>query len=824
MHYSLRTAFTLLGLPYTPAAARAAVAALAGRSLEIDATVETLAEDLVVVGFVQSVAPHPGADRLRVAQVDTGAHGIRQIVCGAANLRAQVHVPVSLPGAVLPGGLTISAGKIRDVESNGMICSADELALPHPGAVDGIILLDDLHPSIHFANYVGQPLSAALPFWQDTVIEVGNTSLSTRPDLMGHRGFARELQAVMLAAGLPAGVLSASADEQHPLAANSTLPLQVRTPGDRECRSYLAARINGVGSITLTDEQAAFAALLGIGMGAHPLVTLSNIAFARSGQPLHFFDAALVRGGITVRMAAAGESFTDLMGVEHALDERDIVIADEAGVLALAGVMGGQRAAVSAATQDIIIESASFDAVSVRATSWRHGLRSDAASAFEKTLASELAMRGLREALSVLRISPQDIVAYADFLQPSPIVTVRYRPHRAELLSGLSLPASAQKTTLLSLGITVEEQADGSFLLTPPAERATKDLTEEVDFAEEIIRLHGLQAVQPQPMVGTMLPPYANAQRTAERRAKAALAAAGATEAMLYSFINEDLAKSCLLDVADMPAVENPLSSEYTHLRSSLLPRLLQHGIATLRHDAFVSSFEIGRVFRLQQGSAWDDAADKPYEDTQLGILAIDTLKAATPQQLYARGQALLAAALRAAVLPAVDYLPAGHPAARGAVLPAYFHPAGAAVLLCRGSVVGFAGALHPAVAATLPAGHSAVFFQLSLPALLAAAPAAAVQARTLPAFPAVVRDISVAYPYSLHGHSITKILAKLPHAESVEAVSTWEDAALQAASQRSATFRITFRSSSGTLGQAEVDAAMATLPAKLEKEGASVR
>ncbi|RYD34189.1 MAG: phenylalanine--tRNA ligase subunit beta [Verrucomicrobiaceae bacterium] len=340
--------------------------------------------DRLVVGRVISFVPHPNADRLRLCQVDDGSGTPRQIVCGAKNFVEGDKVPVALPGAVLPGGFEIKESPLRGVLSQGMLCAGREIGFSDDA--DGLMILPADAP-------VGTPIHDYLEV--DTIIEVEVTP--NRPDWLSHLGMARELAAL---AQLPLkGRLDYSAVTVPTAPAGSAVRLE-DTAG---CPFYTARRIQGV----KVGPSPAWLVRKLESIGLRPInniVDITNYVLMEMGQPLHAFDLAKLQGGITVRGAAAGESFTALDGKTYTLTPADLVIADEAHAAALAGVMGGENSGVTETTTDILLESAWFQPNRVRHTSRRLGLISDSSYRFERGTdpaqvagASELAVRLILE-------------------------------------------------------------------------------------------------------------------------------------------------------------------------------------------------------------------------------------------------------------------------------------------------------------------------------------------------------------------------------------------------------------------------------------------
>src|SRR5262249_21982907 len=301
--------------------------------------------DNVVVARIESFAPHPNADRLSICRVSDGTSLIRQIVCGARNFQAGDKVPLALPGAVLPNGAKISATKLRGVESEGMLCSAKELNLAEDSA--GLLILPP-------ETSVGVPLAQVFP--PDTILEIEVTP--NRPDLLSHFGMARELAALL---ALPAPELPVIRTKSHRLREDVKI---VRVDAPDGCPYYSARMIRGVRVGSSPSWLKRHLESVGI-RSINNVVDVTNYVLMEMGQPLHAFDNAKVKTGIVVRRAVPQEKLVALDGREYRLEPEDLVIAEGAKALAIAGVMGGEESGVTATTRDLLLEAAYFEPVGV---------------------------------------------------------------------------------------------------------------------------------------------------------------------------------------------------------------------------------------------------------------------------------------------------------------------------------------------------------------------------------------------------------------------------------------------------------------------------
>jgi phenylalanyl-tRNA synthetase beta chain len=573
----------------------------------------------VVVGELLEVRPHPSADTLSLTSVVVGDGGQPlSIVCGATNIRAGQRVPVAVPGATLPGGRTIAVSRIMGEESQGMLCSGDELGLT-PDA-DGILILDG-------DTSVGQPLEQVVG---DTVLDLDVKP--NRGDALSIIGVAREV------AGLTGGRLRWP-EIRVPEEGDATADhVSVEVEDERLCSRFVARYVDGItiGESPLDIQLRLMAA------GMRPVsnvVDASNYVMLEMGKPIHTFDAAAVEGGrIVVRTARAGERLETLDHVARELTPDTLLIADPRGPIGIAGVMGGASSEVSESTTAAIIESAVFDALSIRRTAQRYALRSEASSRFEKGQERRLALLGADRTAQLIAAwaGGRPAVGVVD-TNPQPEATrrVMYRPARINRLLGSSLSAARMQELLARVEVAGEpanesdrvvviEGADGLALeqgaasdeqqvaLVPPHRR---DIVIEADVAEEVARLYGYMEIEPR-LPDTPMPDYRREPSAFVDRLRDMLAGRGLAEVLANVLIGPiDHARLGLAEGdAGTIRVVNPIATDHSEMRRSLLPGLLRVlvGNERQRRDD-VAVFEIGAVHEAVDG--------RPVQRDQLGIL-----------------------------------------------------------------------------------------------------------------------------------------------------------------------------------------------------------
>lgn len=763
---------------------------LAGVEVEGVETRGVAIEKVVVAQILES-AQHPNADRLSVCKVDDGSGAPpRQIVCGAKNYSVGDKVPLAQPGAVLPGDFKIKVGKLRGVESEGMLCSAKELGIAEDAA--GLLILPP-------ESRVGAPISELYP--GDTILDVEITP--NRADLLSYSGLAREVAALTGQTLNVAPEPAESAGAVSSGAENSPLPaIEISAP--EKCLFYSAREISG---ITVAPSPAwLHAKLEASGIRAiNNIVDITNLVMLETGQPLHAFDADRLRGGIRVRAAREGEEFLALDGRAYKLTPDDLLIADSERGIAIAGVMGGEESGVTAATKNVILESACFQASGIRRTSRRLGLMSDASYRFERGIDPAAAPAASQRAAElILSVAGGEVKTAPQTAGEIPRVE-RSIPLRAErCASVLGAEISPDKIDKILTGFGLEKSgADGWRV---PSFRP--DLAREIDLIEEVARVFGIENIP-----GCARGPFAPATpgdhaHDRDMRLRRALAAHGFYEARTLTLISENAAASRAIfhEPADIRRVRNPLTSDHAVLRPSLVPGLL----ATLENNVRAGTrdaqlFELGRVFRAD--------SDGCEERSHLCLLMTG---AAHPRSWReAKPRALDFFDLKGAL----ESLGLGDLEVRAAAS----HPAVAlcAELFLGGVRIGAAGQLWPAAARALGVGAPVLVAELDL-SILAAEPARKT-AQPIPRYPAVTRDMAMLAPASVTHGQVRRVLENAGESllARVELFDLFTDATggKLAPGEKSMAYSLTYRSEERTLLADEVHAAHSRLKERLKAE-----
>ena len=667
------------------------VAQLTMAGLEVDG-VEAVAGSFegVVVGEIVSVEPHPDADKLRVCQVAGDPQGVRQVVCGAPNARAGIKVPFALVGAQLPGDFKIKKAKLRGIESFGMLCAQTELEAGEDD--DGLWELPVDAP-------VGQDLQTYLQL-QDSIIEVDLTP--NRSDCLSIKGLARE------AAVLNRCAVTAPAIKPAPVTATDTFPVTLSAP--EACSRYVGRVIRNIDvtrpSPLWLQEKLRRSGLRSI----DAVVDVTNYVLLELGQPMHAFDLAQLNGGINVRMAKEGEQLVLLDGQELSLKPDTLVIADAKRPLALAGIMGGEGSGVSGATQNIFLESAFFNPLTVAGRARNYGLHTDSSHRFERGVDYQLQVEAMERATALLleivggEAGPLTEVKDEEHLPQVPRVCLRRE--RIVSLLGLDIPGEEVEAILQGLGLTLAEHNADAWVFEVPSYRF--DLTLEVDLLEELARIYGYNRLPKRSLAAPVAVPQQPEGELGLPALRRQLVARGFQEAVTYSFLEPELNRQ--FDPEHPPvALKNPISADMAAMRTSLLPGLvktLQHNLN--RQQERVRLFESGLRFVLRgdqleqepmlaglvygsrQPEGWANSHESvDFYDIKGDLEALLALTGADDEFRFEATE---------------------HPA---------LHPGQCAALYRGGRLAGYVGVVHPQLQQTLDIPRSVYVFEVAQWALL---------------------------------------------------------------------------------------------------------
>ncbi|HYZ80456.1 MAG TPA: phenylalanine--tRNA ligase subunit beta [Solirubrobacteraceae bacterium] len=737
-----------------------------------------------VVGKVLEAEQHPDADRLRVCQVDVGDGEPSQIVCGAPNVAAGQTVAVAKPGSVMHDGTKLKVAKLRGQPSNGMILAEDEVGIGLDHA--GIMVLDDTLPA-------GTPLDSVLPITTDVlVLEI----TPNRPDCLGIYGIAREVHAATGAPLAPAPWADDSAAVPGTLDA---VTITVERPD--LCPRFTARAFENV---TIGPSPRWLKARL-MAAGQRPIsnvVDITNYVMLLTGQPLHAFDLDRIAGHqLTVRTAGDGETMETLDGQTRTLDSEVVLIADADGPTSIAGVMGGARSEVADSTSRVLMEVANWDGANIHKTSLKLGLRSEASSRNEKGLQPEQAMQAQAIATRLMvelcgaTVLPGTIDIGGDGPPPK---TILLRDARVSGLLGVDVPRERSAAILNALEFTTASVPEGLEVTVPPFRRA--DVTREADLIEEVARLGALEDLPATlPSRHGAWGRLTDVQRL-RRRAADALTAQGLHEIVGWSF--EGPEQVSRLRIADRPAVEleNPMSSDQSRLRTTLLGSLLDVGQRNrARGAATLRLFEAGAVY--EPVPAHPDAL--PAEPYHVAALVSGPVRPPTWRDPAPRPADFFAA--KGVLAGLLDTIRAPWTLEAGADVEPFLHPGRAARIIVDGEAGGWIGEIHPQVAAGWDWSDAAAAFELDLDVVARHVRFATY--RDLTSFPEVREDLAVIVPDSVSADRVLEVAREAGGSllAGAEVFDVYRDEARIGAGNVSLALRLRFQAPDRTLTDEEV-------------------
>jgi phenylalanyl-tRNA synthetase beta chain len=758
--------------------------------------------DRLFVGEVVEVRPHPNADRLVLATVAYGQAAPQTVVTGAPNLRPGDRgqkVAFAVEGARLRDGYsaeprlrTLKRSRIRGVESAGMVCSEKELGLSDDHT--GILILDPDMP-------VGQPLQDVLG---ETVLEVELTPSMARANCI--LGLAREV------AALTGQTLRQPWPPADPLLAGrptaTTSYVTVRSADAQLCARYSAALIENVtiqASAPWMQRRLRLAGMRPI----NNIVDITNYCMLETGQPLHAFDydRLSLDGGIVVRRATAGERLRTLDDVERQLSPDTLLITDDSGPIALAGVMGGAATEVTAQTRRILLESANFDFVSIRRTSQRLRLLSEAAQRFGRGIDSELTLPALVRAGRLMEtfgggtVHPEIADTYP---QPPSAKTVTLRPVEVKRILGMDFSPDALVRILSALEFSCTTRTDGDAVLlevTVPSYRL--DVSIPADLIEEVARIHGYEEI-PVTLINDVLPPQRSQPLlTGLERTRDILVGCGLTEVISYPLTSLEMLNRARLagppaDPADYVRVANPISQDREFMRQSLLLSLFETLATNARYRKRMLLFEIGRVYFPRPEE------ELPHEQHRVALALTGTVLPASWQHRdqaallgFTHLKGIVETLARRLNVPDIRFTPTTHPS---------LAPGRAAALELAGEPLGIAGEVHPQLGERfdLPGEQPLAMLELNLDLLLAHRQPRRYQ--PILRFPAVLEDLSLVVDDDTPAQAVTDVIraAGGDLLRQVELFDLYQGGSIPPG-KKSLTYALTFQAADRSLTEDEV-------------------
>ncbi len=759
--------------------------------LEVD-SVEPVAGAFtgVVVAEIVACEQHPNADKLRVTQVSTGQETF-QVVCGAPNARVGIKVPFATVGAVLPGNFKIKKAKLRGVESCGMLCAEQELGISD--AADGLmeLALDAL---------VGEDIRDYLSL-DDKIIDVDLTP--NRGDCLSMAGLAREVSANFLA-----DVIEHPVAEVAPVI-NDTFKVFIDAPAG--CPRYVGRVIRNVdvtrpAPLWLTER------LRRSGIRSiDPVVDVTNYVMLELGQPMHGFDLDTLAGSIHVRMAKPAETLTLLDGQTVTLNDNTLVIADEHKALAIAGVMGGEGSGVSATTRNVFLESAFFDPITVAGKARSYGLHTDSSHRFERGVDHQLQKKAVERAtaliLDICGGEPGPVSEVASETHLPAQREVMLRSDKVTALLGMAIDNHHIEALLTRLGLDLNAQGEGCWLVSVPSWRF--DIAIEEDLVEELGRIYGYDNLPQNTPSALLKMQQVDEARVTESDIRRVLTARGYQEAICFSFYDPQLHRQ-FDPVREHVALSNPIASDLSVMRTSLLPGLVKTAQYNLnRQQSRVRLFETGLTFikeggQLKQESmlaalitgsrqpeSWLGKAEPvDFFDLKGDFAAVFALGQCADEFVFVKGE---------------------HPA---------MHPGQCARITRAGEVVGHMGALHPSLAKALDVPAALFLVELHLSAVIAGEVTAFT---SLSKYPEVRRDLALVVADSVTAGEVEHTIASVA-GELLRHVNTFDVYAGKGIGEgrKSLAMSLTLQHPSRTLRDDEVNELVDRVVSRLQQDFAA--
>ncbi len=777
---------------------------LAGRLTMATAEIEDIEEvnhhlKNIVTGKILTVQKHPDADKLTLVDVDIKDETLR-VVCGAPNHKEGDIVPVAKVGTKFSDDFVIKKSKIRGEESYGMLCSERELGFSDSHA--GIMILPE-------NTEIGIPLNKLFPEWIDTKLEIDNKSITHRPDLWSHMGFARE------AGALFGRVVKnpVNHDLEKTFGNEDNISISIENPEAAPRYSCLCIK-----NIKIAESPEWLKAMVS-SIGMRPInniVDITNYVMVELGEPLHAFDRKKLSGNeIKVRMGKNGELLTTLDDQKHELTDEDIVIADESGAIALAGVMGGGNSEIDDSTETIILEAANFNPVNIRKTAGRFNLRTEAAIRFEKSLSPELTKDALLRCYELIKEIIPEAEAVTPVIDAYPVkpqsIRISISSEKIRQQMGEDIPDSRIEQIISSLGFDIKK--DGSVLnIRVPHYRATKDISIPADIVEEVGRIYGYDNISPSSPFVPCMPPEGNPKRTFERKVKEILSFECAmTEVSAYSFVGEQTLEKLKINHDLELRLRNPLSKEQDRLRRNLIPNVMEMIALNQRYQESFSIYELGRVYLK------DDRKSKDLINEKFAIIGA-FYKKKPETALFYNAKAAVATLLEKTRIKKASFRTVASD------LPAYVHPGRAMEIIVNGDRAGLVYEIHPAIADDFDLNGKVAFFEIDFD-MLFLSDKKDYSFAELQKFPEVPFELSVLGDRNTYAGEICSIIlgADQKYIKTSDVISIYEGEQIPEG-KKSISVRTVFSAKDKTLESSEIEELQKKVISALNKKGYSLR
>ncbi|NLF27952.1 MAG: phenylalanine--tRNA ligase subunit beta [Clostridiales bacterium] len=746
--------------------------------------------DGVVVGNVLTCEEHPDSDHLHICTVDVGQEAPLQIVCGAPNVRAGQLVPVALEGATLPGG-KIGRGKLRGVESGGMICSGAELEIPeglypHVGEAGILVFREEVAPGTDVKEVFGLG---------DDIVDY--EILANRPDCLSIWGIARESAAV-----LDEHCVMPEIDVQEDGEGTFSDYATVEVKDTENCPRY-CARV--IADVKIGPSPMWMRKYLH-GAGVRPInniVDITNYAMLETGHPMHAFDLSKVRDqAIVVRRARPGEELTTLDGKKHILSDDMLVIADRERATGLAGIMGGEESEILEDTHSVLFECAAFDRTNNRITARRLGVRTEASSRFEKGVCAATALEAIERACMLVNMLEcgKVVPGYFDsYPNPSEPRTVEASVRRVCRLTGVDVPGEQMEDILNALNIDAVLAGD---ILTCEIPAWRVDIETEADIAEEVLRMVGYERIPSTLMRAVTMVGHRSDRQRFLGNARRALAAMGLYEILNYSFVSPKWLADLSLEPGDWRlkpvALRNPLGEDTSVMRTSLVPSMLSTLAGNLNRGMPEGKlFELSSVFRPAE------PGELPEEPAQLCVGAF--------------GEGVDFYAVKRIALSLLAAFGVEGKARAGG--DQYYHPGRKAIVEAGGGQIAQMGEIHPDVAERFGIDRRVYVLEVDLERLMKLE-TRIYGVKELAKFPAVQRDLAVVVDESAGAGEMLEAIERAGGRtlESARLFDIYRGERI-GEGKKSVAYALSFRASDRTLTDAEIASAMEKILKQLEQE-----
>ena len=777
------------------------------KKLAFDLTMSTVeVEDAVdlgasfhdmVVGVIRAIEPHPNADKLRVCKTDIGGGDIKDIVCGGSNLREGMKVAVALPGAVCRWHgegepVEIKQSKLRGVESYGMICGAVEIGLADLFPVEGEAVILDLS---EFDAMAGTPLADALDL-NDIILEIDNKSMTNRPDLWGHYGMAREFSTL---SGRPLKALPVA-----DLAAYNDLPAIDMKIEDPLCQRYSCLRVENINRHV--SPMAMRIRLNYCGMrDINFLADLTNYLMLEMGQPMHAFDSRKVEK-IRIRRFPESFPFQTLDKVERTIDPNTLMICNGDKPVAIAGIMGGLDSEIVDDTTSLTLESATFDAASVRKSSFRLAHRTDASARYEKSLDPEMTTVAIARFIKLLQeYDPEMRVTSRltdEYAFHYPKVQLSFDKAFVDRYTGINISSDEIMHTLTALGFGMTRDGD-SFTADVPSWRSTKDVTIKADIIEEITRIYGYDNFDLHTAESPLYPVRMSTEKTVEDKLKDILVKRYSLhEVHSYIWQYADDYKKLGIAVEDNVKLLNASNPNIETLRRSMIPTQLCQVKGNTGYAPSFGIFEIGHVI---------DGVDENKLAKEHKKLCVTLFsKVDNVETLYFRLRDMLCVAVSDILHKDLSFhaMTATH---------SYEHPKNLNAIVLDGVELGEIGVAHPVVGKNIDKKAAIVFAEIDMEALASIAPAPIVY-REPSRFPGMEQDLT--FVVNRCQPILDAVKAEnSPLVQKVTVLGTYSDI-----TGKTITIRLSFSHPERTLTRDEVQAVVDGVVARLKGQGIELK